>query len=177
MTYSNINQQSINSQVVEKRRKMLKAQNRRIDELKNGSKLCGKFQRMRTFSRESPQLSIEEDLPTHIIIDCSMFSYIDTTGVTALKTTVQEYESIGVKTFLASCAAHVVKMLEKDGFYKEVPPNHVYITIHDAIHNAIEEQKGVFEPFVTIDGEENHNDLKQETLEMEPEIDIALTKA
>ena len=103
-----------------------------------------------------------------------MFSYIDTTGVTALKTTVQEYESIGVKTFLVSCAAHVVKMLEKDGFYKEVPPNHVYITIHDAVHHAIEEQKGPFEPFIANETEEeNHNDLKQEPLELkEQTIDM-----
>ena len=163
------------SLVIEKRRKVLKAQNRRNDEISNNSKICGKFQRMRTFSRESPQLSIEEDLPTHIIIDCSMFSYIDTTGVTALKTTVQEYESIGVKTFLASCAAHVVKMLEKDGFYKEVPPNHVYITVHDAVHHAMEEQKGLYEPFVSIEAlEENHNDLKQEQLETKS-FDIGLT--
>ncbi|CAG2100288.1 unnamed protein product [Medioppia subpectinata] len=154
--------------VIEKRKKLLKTQNRLNDDMKNKAKLCGKFQRMRTFSRDSPQLSIDEDLPTHIIIDCSMFSYIDTTGVTALKTTVQEYESIGIKTFLASCAAHVVKMLEKDGFYKEVPPHHVYITVHDAVHHAIEEQKGTFEHFVAIDAigaEENHNELKHEPLE------------
>jgi len=156
----------------------MKAQNRRNDELKNTSKICGKFQRMRTFSRESPQLPVEEDLPTHIIIDCGMFSYIDTTGVTALKTTVQEYESIGIKTFLASCAAHVVKMLEKDGFYKEVPPHHVYITIHDAVHHAMEEQKGVFEQFVAIDGmggqEVNHSDeaVKHEPLEYPLNMDL-----
>lgn len=144
----------------------MKAQNRRNESFRNPSKICGKFQRMRTFSRESPQLSIEDDLPTHLIIDCSMFSYIDTTGVTALKTTVQEYESIGIKTFLASCAAHVVKMLEKDGFYKEVSSLHVYITVHDAVHHAIEEQKGQFDNIVN---EENHNDIKPE------ELDIALT--
>lgn len=154
--------------VIEKRRKLLKFQNRRTDVIESNSKFCGKFQRMRTFSRESPQPSIDiEELPTHIIIDCSMFSYIDTTGVSALKTTVQEYESIGVKTFLASCAAHVVKMLEKDGFYEEVPPHHVYITIHDALHHALEEQKGPFENFITIESEENHNDLKNTENETE----------
>lgn len=81
-----------------------------------------------------------ENLPTHIIIDCSMFSYIDTSGVGQLKATVQEYESIGIKTFLAGLATHVDKMLEKDNFYNEVPPHHVYITIHDAVHHAQEDQ-------------------------------------
>ncbi|XP_054156044.1 solute carrier family 26 member 6-like isoform X2 [Oppia nitens] len=148
--------------VIERRRKLQKAHNRRLKDeeqeaaetettSKSAAMICGgKFQRMRTFSRDTPttQLSLDivataDDLPTHLIIDCSMFSYIDTTGVTTLKTTVQEYESIGVKTFLANCAAHVVKMLEKDGFYDEVKPYHVYITIHDAVHHALEEQKGV----------------------------------
>ncbi|KAI1296895.1 Prestin [Halotydeus destructor] len=78
-------------------------------------------------------------LPSHIIIDCSMFSYIDTTGVSQLKSTVLEYESIGIKTYLAGVAVHVDKMLHKDNFYKEVPPHHVYITIHDAVHHAIED--------------------------------------
>jgi MFS superfamily sulfate permease-like transporter len=77
--------------------------------------------------------------PTHIIIDCSMFSYIDTTGVSQLKVTVLEYESIGIKTYLAGVAVHVDKMLHKDNFYKEVPPHHVYITIHDAVHHALED--------------------------------------
>jgi hypothetical protein len=31
-------------------------------------------------------------------------------------------------------------MLEKDNFYKEVPPHHVYITIHDAVHHAQDDQ-------------------------------------
>lgn len=49
-----------------------------------------------------------------------MFSYIDTAGVSQLKTTVLEYESIGIKTYLAGVAVHVDRMLHKDNFYKEV---------------------------------------------------------
>lgn len=81
-----------------------------------------------------------EQLPTHIIIDCSMFSYIDTSGVTMLKKTVQAYESIGITTFLASCASHVIEMLERDKFFVDVPPHHVYISLHDAVLHAIGEQ-------------------------------------
>jgi hypothetical protein len=159
--------------VIAKRKKHLKAQNRRNDAEQGKSKFCGKFQRMRTLSRDSPQPSLDiEDLPTHLIIDCSMFSYIDTTGVSTLKTTVQKYESIGVKTFLASCATHVVKMLEKDGFYTEVPSEHVYITVHDAIHHALEEQKAPFEQFATnVPEEENHNDIK--SIENESRVSLA----
>jgi hypothetical protein len=79
-----------------------------------------------------------------------MFSYIDTAGVNVLKTTILGYESIGIKTHLANCAEHVVKMLEKDNFYNEVPPHHVYITIHDPIHQALDDQKGIVD-----DGQSN----------------------
>jgi ABC-type transporter Mla MlaB component len=83
-----------------------------------------------------------EKLPTHVIIDCSMFSYIDTAGVSQLKTTVQDYESIGVKTYLAGIATHVDQLLDMDNFYKDVPPHHVYITIQDAVHHAQQDQLG-----------------------------------
>lgn len=121
-----------------------------------GEKL-GTFRRLRAKLYKNSDVIYEQDLPTHIIIDCSMFSYIDTAGVSALKSTVQEYESIGIKTFLANCAAHVVKMLDKDNFYKEVPPHHVYITIHDAVHHALDDQKELV-PNMSL--EENHNDIQ-----------------
>ena len=83
-----------------------------------------------------------EKLPTHVVIDCSMFSYIDTAGITQLKSTIKDYESIGVKTYLAGIATHVDQLLEMDNFYKEVPPHHVYITIQDAVHHAQQDQLG-----------------------------------
>ena len=100
-------------------------------------------------------------LPSYLIIDCSMFSYIDTSGVKALKSTVQEYESIGIKTLIAGCASHVNKILEKEVFYAAVPENHVYISIYDAVQHVIEEQEeisGVIEGDETVDEEINNDD-------------------
>lgn len=85
----------------------------------------------------------QEHLPSHIIIDCSMISYIDTAGVSTLKATVLDYESIGITTYLAGIATHVHRMLELDSFFKQVPPNHVYIALHDAIHHAQQDQLGL----------------------------------
>lgn len=51
-------------------------------------------------ANEAPKTE-ESTLPTHIIIDCSMFSYIDTSGVTALKETVKRHENIGIITLLS----------------------------------------------------------------------------
>lgn len=84
-----------------------------------------------------------DPLPSHIIIDCSMFSYTDTAGVSQLKRTVQDYQSIGIRAFLAGVATHVDNMLQLDGFYRQVPSHHVYITIQDAVHHAQQEQMGV----------------------------------
>ena len=76
------------------------------------------------------------NLPNFIIIDCSMFSYIDTTGISALKTIVLQHKDIEITTYLAGCPVHITKMLEKDGFYEEVTSNHQFISIHDAVVHA-----------------------------------------
>jgi len=92
--------------------------------------------------RESKKHNINyktPETPSHIIIDCSMFSHIDTNGVTTLKKTVQLYKEVGVITFLAGCPVHITKMLEKDGFFIDVPFSHSYISIHDAVTNILEE--------------------------------------
>ena len=83
----------------------------------------------------------KKKLPTHIVIDCSMISYIDTSGVSTLRTIVKDFNSIGITTYLAGVATHVHRMLEIDcTFYEQVAPQHVYITLHDAIHHAQQDQ-------------------------------------
>jgi anti-anti-sigma regulatory factor len=89
-------------------------------------------------SSKSPNLTrisvlSEEKLPTHIIIDCSMFSYVDTAGANAIKKIVNKYQGIGVLIFLSGCAFHVESLLSKVGFFIEVPFNQVFKTIHDAV--------------------------------------------
>lgn len=103
----------------------------------------GKADDLNSSSRTSVnKITLEAGLPTHIIIDCSMFAYIDTSGMSMLKKTVQQYESIGITTYLANCASHVLQMLERDNFFVDVPPHHVYISVHDAVLHAIDDQKG-----------------------------------
>ncbi len=62
-----------------------------------------------------------------------MFSYVDTAGANAIKKIVKKYQEIGVLIFLSGCAFHVESLLSKVGFFKEVPSNQVFKTIHDAI--------------------------------------------
>jgi anti-anti-sigma regulatory factor len=82
---------------------------------------------------EEISLGIKDSLPTHIIIDCSMLSYIDTTGVTTLKITVKKHEEINIMCLLTGCQVHVENMLRKDGFFEEVSQDRVYKSVHDAV--------------------------------------------
>ena len=77
----------------------------------------------------------------HVVIDCSMFSYIDSTGLTAVKQVVQEeLGGRGITAFLASCAPHVVQMMSRDDtFFKTVPPDHVFVSVHDAVLHAMDQ--------------------------------------
>ncbi len=113
--------------------KLEKSKNKMTDNKKNIGNRC------------SYQLSKDPmpRLPTHIIIDCSMFSYIDTDGIKTIKRTVIEYESVGIKTFLGSCPSHVTKLLERDHFYAAVPAHQIFISIYDAIQHAIQERESI----------------------------------
>jgi hypothetical protein len=123
--------------------KLEKSNNKATDNLKNIG------------NRFSYQLSKDPmpRLPTHIIIDCSMFSYIDTDGIKTIKRTVIEYESVGIKTFLGGCPSHVTKLLERDHFYAAVPAHHIFISIYDAMQHAIQERESI--PVIIEEEEEN----------------------
>ncbi|XP_054156022.1 solute carrier family 26 member 6-like [Oppia nitens] len=81
------------------------------------------------------------ELPTHMIIDCSMFSYIDTDGIKTLKRTIADFGYIGLKTLLGGCPSHVTKQLERDHFYAAVPAHHIYISIYDALQYALQQRE------------------------------------
>ena len=82
-------------------------------------------------------------LPSHLIIDCSMFSYIDTDGIKTLKRCIADYGTIGIKTLLGGCPSHVTKQLERDHFYAAVPAHHIYISVYDALQHAIQLRDGI----------------------------------
>jgi len=100
------------------------------------------------------------NLPDFIIIDCSMFSYIDTSGIAAIKTIVLQHKDIGMTTYLAGCPVHITEMLEKDGFYEEITSNHQFISIHDAVVHA----------FDKINQNSNKNDVTGSSLSVRFQI-------
>ncbi len=80
-----------------------------------------------------------EKFPTHLIIDCSMFSYVDFSGITTLKKTIQSFEEIGIKTVLAGVPVHIENMFSKEGFYEDISSDHLYKTVHDAVAYILDE--------------------------------------
>lgn len=118
--------------------------------------------------------------PTHLIIDCTLFSYVDTAGVKVLARTVKEYEEVGIKTLLASCPSHVTKIFEKESqFYSMVPAQNVFITVHDAVQVAQLEQKGLESVSESIENKSilkaptsNNNVNKRESRFIVTKVDI-----
>ncbi|XP_051889351.1 pendrin-like isoform X2 [Pristis pectinata] len=69
-----------------------------------------------------------------LIFDFSSVSFIDIVGVRILKMVVRQFERIGVKVYVAAYEDHIVKKLEKCGFFDEnVKKDMLYLTIHDAV--------------------------------------------
>ena len=114
----------------------------KIEKLKKTSEQNGKP----VFEKQRNSYNVKKEaipkLPTHLIIDCSMFSYIDTDGIKTLKRCIADYGTVGIKTLLGGCPSHVTKQLERDHFYAAVPAHHIYISVYDALQHAIQLRDG-----------------------------------
>ncbi len=86
-----------------------------------------------------------EEFPTHLIIDCSMFTYVDFSGITILKKTIQSFEEIGIKAILAGVPVHIESMFGKEGFYEDISSDHLYKSVHDAVAYILEESTVVIQ--------------------------------
>lgn len=83
---------------------------------------------------------LKRSLPSYLIIDCSMFSYIDTDGLKMLRRLVKDFVFLDVKVFLGGCPSHVGRLLEQsqlDNNSGQV----IYISVPDAIEHARQEQQ------------------------------------
>ena len=96
------------------------------------------------------RLALNDKLPKYLIIDCSMFSFIDYSGITTLKKTILTLEEIGIKTVLSGVHVHIESMFVKEGFFDIIPSEHLYKSVHDAVL-CLEEFDSEFNHF-TIEG-------------------------
>lgn len=68
-----------------------------------------------------------------IILDCSTWSFIDSMGVKALTSVVNDFREINIKIYLAFCKAGIREMLEKTGFFSCLDRDNLFVSVHDAV--------------------------------------------
>ncbi|XP_067860972.1 pendrin isoform X2 [Heptranchias perlo] len=69
-----------------------------------------------------------------LIFDFSGVSFVDIVGVRILRMVIRQFERIGVKVYVAAYEDHVVRKLEKCGFFDDnIKKDIFYLTIHDAV--------------------------------------------
>ena len=79
------------------------------------------------------RLALNERLTKYLIIDCSMFSFIDFSGISTLKKTILTLEDIGIKCVLSGIHVHLESMLSKEGFFDVISRDHLYKSVPDAV--------------------------------------------
>lgn len=89
---------------------------------------------------------ISKELDFHtIILDCSSISFIDTTGVSTLKTVLKDYKNIGVNVILACCNTSVIDSLAKGTFFGAGDQDMERLSFH-TVHSAVCFATGMAQP-------------------------------
>ncbi|XP_053317657.1 sulfate anion transporter 1 [Spea bombifrons] len=87
----------------------------------------------------SIQLVHKQDNIQTIILDCSSIAFLDTSGISAMKGLLKDYQEVQVSVLLACCNTSVIDSLSRGGYFgKENKDMHklVFHTVHDAVQFA-----------------------------------------
>lgn len=76
------------------------------------------------------------NLPTHIILDFSMISYIDSAGIYIIKKIIEDFQQINVTILIAALASHVATVVKNDSSLWDVYKDRFYVALADAVHFA-----------------------------------------
>ncbi|XP_056095093.1 solute carrier family 26 member 10 [Rhinichthys klamathensis goyatoka] len=68
-----------------------------------------------------------------VLIDCSSVIFVDVAGARLFIQMCMECQKIGITIYLANCNESVLKILTSSGLMKYMNPQHIFITIHDAV--------------------------------------------
>ncbi|KAL4646162.1 solute carrier family 26 member 10-like [Arapaima gigas] len=75
-----------------------------------------------------------------VLIDCSSVIFVDVAGARLFIQMCTECQKVGVRIYLANCNESVLKILTSSGLMNYINPQHIFVTVHDAIV-YIEQQK------------------------------------
>ncbi|XP_043081488.1 solute carrier family 26 member 10 [Puntigrus tetrazona] len=68
-----------------------------------------------------------------VLIDCSSVIFVDVAGARLFIQMCMECQKIGVRIYLANCNERVLKILTSSGLMNYMNPQHIFVTIHDAV--------------------------------------------
>ncbi|KAK7132426.1 hypothetical protein R3I93_018842 [Phoxinus phoxinus] len=68
-----------------------------------------------------------------VLIDCSSVIFVDVAGARLFIQMCMECQKIGITIYLANCNESVLKILTSSGLMKYMNPQHIFVTIHDAV--------------------------------------------
>ncbi|KAK2885510.1 hypothetical protein QQF64_021107 [Cirrhinus molitorella] len=68
-----------------------------------------------------------------VLIDCSSVIFVDVAGARLFTQMCMECQKIGVRIYLANCNESVLKILTSSGLMNYMNPQHIFVTIHDAV--------------------------------------------
>ncbi|XP_029974560.1 solute carrier family 26 member 10 [Salarias fasciatus] len=75
-----------------------------------------------------------------VLIDCSSVIFVDVAGARLFTQICTECQKIGVHVYLANCNESVLKILTSSGLMNYMNPQHIFVTVHDAVM-YIQQQK------------------------------------
>ncbi|XP_066473950.1 solute carrier family 26 member 10-like [Tiliqua scincoides] len=68
-----------------------------------------------------------------VILDCSGVAFVDSAGARLLIQVCAECQKAGVRMYLAACNANVLETLSFCGLMHHLPPQQLFVTVHDAV--------------------------------------------
>ncbi|XP_065141685.1 solute carrier family 26 member 10 [Paramisgurnus dabryanus] len=68
-----------------------------------------------------------------VLIDCSSVIFVDVAGARLFIQMCMECQKIGVRIYLSNCNESVLKILTSSGLMNYINPQHIFVTIHDAV--------------------------------------------
>ncbi|XP_077453769.1 solute carrier family 26 member 10 isoform X2 [Stigmatopora argus] len=75
-----------------------------------------------------------------VLIDCSSVIFVDVAGARLFTQMCVECQKIGVHVYLSNCNESVLKILTASGLMNHMKPQHIFVTVHDAVM-YIQQQK------------------------------------
>ncbi|XP_019944534.1 solute carrier family 26 member 10 [Paralichthys olivaceus] len=87
------------------------------------------------FKSETSQSDVQA-----VLIDCSSVIFVDVAGARLFTQMCTECQKVGVHVYLANCNESVLKILTSSGLMNYINPQHIFVTVHDAVM-YIQQQK------------------------------------